>query len=290
MEKQRTLAGTAKLSGIALHTGARAAVRITPAEENSGIVFRRVDLPGAPGVRALASNVVEVQRGTTIASGDARVYTVEHIMSALHALRIDNCTVEMDGMEPPICDGGALPYVELIGEAGICEQSAPAAYFTPKAPVAVVQGGAKVVIIPDPEKLRISCVTSFRGCPFDPQFCEFEVGDADKYREEIAPARTFVDYGDLKMLLSMGLCKGGSLDAAAIIHDGAIICKDKLRFTNEVVRHKILDIIGDLFLVGRRVTGTVVAVKSGHPSHVMLAGKLLSEVVGRSNQGVQSNG
>ena len=278
MEKQRTLAGTAKLSGIALHSGARVAVRITPAEENSGIVFRRVDLAGAPCVRALASNVVEVQRGTTIASGEARVYTVEHIMSALHALRIDNFVVEMDGMEPPICDGSALPFVGLIEEAGILEQTAEAKYFTPKAPVAVVQGGAKIVIIPDAEKLRRSCVTSFRGCPFDPQFCEFEVGDAEKYRSEIAPARTFVDYGDLKMLLSIGLCKGGSLDAAAIIHDGAIICKDKLRFTNEIVRHKILDIIGDLYLIGRRVTGTVIAVKSGHPSHVMLAGKLLAEL------------
>ena len=277
MEKQRTLAGSAKLSGIALHSGARVAIRVEPAEENTGIVFRRVDLPGAPEVRALASNVVEVQRGTTIASGEARVYTVEHIMSALHALRIDNCVVEMDGMEPPICDGGSLPFVEMIQSAGIVEQSAPAVYFTPKAPVAVVQGSAKVVLIPDAEKLRISCVTSFRGCPVDPQFCEFEVGDAEKYRSEVAPARTFVDYGDLKMLLAMGLCKGGSLDAAAIIHDGAIICKEKLRFNNEIVRHKILDIIGDLFLVGCRVRGTVVAVKSGHPSHVMLAGKLLAE-------------
>ena len=277
MEKQRTLAGSARLSGIALHSGARVAVRVEPAAENTGIVFRRIDLPGAPEVRALASNVVEVQRGTTIASGEARVYTVEHIMSALHALRVDNCVVEMDGMEPPICDGGSLPFVEMIQSAGIVEQSAPAVYFTPKAPVAVVQGSAKVVLIPDAEKLRISCVTSFRGCPVDPQFCEFEVGDAEKYRSEVAPARTFVDYGDLKMLLAMGLCKGGSLDAAAIIHDGAIICKDKLRFNNEIVRHKILDIIGDLYLVGCRVRGTVVAVKSGHPSHVALAGKVLAE-------------
>ena len=277
MEKQRTLAGSAKLSGIALHSGARVALRVEPAEENTGIVFRRVDLPGAPEVRALAANVVEVQRGTTIACGEARVYTVEHIMSALHALRVDNCVVEMDGMEPPICDGSALQFVEMIESAGIVEQSAPAVYFTPKAPVAVVQGGARIVIIPDAEKLRVSCVTSYRGCPFDPQFCEFEAGDAAKYRAEVAPARTFVDYGDLKMLLAMGLCKGGSLDAAAIIHDGAIICKDQLRFTNEIVRHKILDIIGDLYLVGCRVRGTVVAVKSGHPSHVTLAGKLQAE-------------
>ena len=288
MEMQRTLAGSARLSGIALHSGARVAVRIEPAEENTGIVFRRVDLPGAPEVRALASNVVEVQRGTTIASGEARVYTVEHIMSALHALRVDNCVVEMDGMEPPICDGGALPFVEMIKSAGIVEQSAPAVYFTPKAPVAVVQGGARVVVIPDAEKLRISCVTSFRGCPFDPQFCEFEAEDPEKYCSEIAPARTFVDYGDLKMLLAMGLCKGGSLDAAAIIHDGAIICRDSLRYQNEVVRHKILDLVGDLYLCGRRVVGKVVAIKPGHPRNVELAGlleKMIAETASKQENG-----
>ena len=277
MENQRTLAGTAKISGIALHSGMRVTVRVRPGEENTGIVFRRIDLPGAPEVRAIASNVVDVQRGTTIASGEARVYTVEHIMSALHAMQVDNCVVEMDGMEPPICDGGSLPFLDMICEAGIAEQSAPAKYFTPAVPVAVIQGSAKVVIIPDPEKLRITCVTSFRGCPFDPQLQEFEFGDAEKYRAEVAPARTFVDYRDLKMLLSVGLCKGGSLDAAAIIHDGAIICKEGLRFSNEIVRHKILDLIGDLYLVGCRITGTVVAVKSGHPTHVALAGKLLAE-------------
>ena len=281
MENQRTLQHDAALTGIALHTGARATLKIRPAEENTGIVFRRVDVPGAPEVRALASNVVEVQRGTTIASGKGVVHTVEHVMSALHAYRIDNCVVEMDGMEPPICDGSALPYAELVESAGVITQNAPARTFTPAAPVAVVHGGTRLVILPDPEKLTISCVTSFKGCPFDPQFRDFTLTEPELYREEIAPGRTFVDYGDLKMLLAMGLVKGGSLDAAAIIHDGAIICKDKLRFTNEIIRHKILDIIGDLYLIGRRISGTVVAVKSGHPTHVALAGKLLAEASAR---------
>ena len=281
MENQRTLRHDAALTGIALHTGARATLKIRPSEENTGIVFRRVDLPGAPEVRPLASNVVDVQRGTTIASGKGVVHTVEHVMSALHAYRIDNCVVEMDGMEPPICDGSALPYAELVESAGIVTQNAPARTFTPAAPVAVVHGGTRLVIIPDPEKLTISCVTSFRGCPFDPQFCDFTLTEPELYRKEIAPGRTFVDYGDLKMLLAMGLVKGGSLDAAAIIHDGAILCKDGLRFSNEIVRHKILDLIGDLYLVGCRVTGTVVAVKSGHPTHVALAGKLLAEASAR---------
>lgn len=277
--KQQTIAGSAFISGIALHTGARATLRLLPGAENTGIVFRRVDLPGRPEVRALASNVVDVQRGTSIGgAGGAVVYTVEHIMSALHACRVDNCVVEMDGMEPPICDGSSLPYYRMIESAGIVEQAAPALSFTPAAPVWAEQGSSKVVLLPDPEKLSISCVTSFKGCPFDPQYQEYTL-DSGSYGTEIAPGRTFVDYADLKQLLAVGLVKGGSLDAAAIIHDGAIICKEKLRFSNEIVRHKILDLIGDLFLAGRRITGRVIAVKPGHPRNVELAGKLLKEIL-----------
>ncbi|MBE6390180.1 MAG: UDP-3-O-[3-hydroxymyristoyl] N-acetylglucosamine deacetylase [Lentisphaerae bacterium] len=275
MEMQQTVAGSAAFSGIALHTGARATVRLHAAPEDSGIVFRRVDLPGKPEVRALASNVVDVQRGTTIASGDAIVYTVEHIMSALHACKIDNCIVEMNGMEPPIADGSSLPFYELIMEAGIVSQNKAAATFTPPAPVAVSGGKTQVVLLPDEEKLSVSCVTSFRNCPFDPQFFQYEL-ERESYAAEIAPGRTFVDYSDLQMLLSMGLCKGGSLDAAAIIHDGAIICKEKLRFDNEIVRHKIMDAIGDLYLAGCRITGKLIAVCPGHPKNVELAGKLLA--------------
>ena len=276
MEMQQTVAGSATISGIALHTGDRAMVRIHPAPENTGIVFRRVDLPGKPEVRALASNVVEVQRGTTIAAKNGGiVYTVEHIMSALHACGIDNCVVEMNGMEPPICDGSSTPFYEMVMEAGIAPQDAPAVIFTPDAPVYVTGGQTSLVLLPDPEKLSVSCVTSFRNCPFDPQFFQYEL-DRESYRREIAPGRTFVDYSDLRMLLSMGLCKGGSLDAAAIIHDGAIICKDRLRFTNEIVRHKIMDAIGDLYLAGCRIRGKLIAVCPGHPKNVELAGKLLA--------------
>ncbi len=274
MKKQQTLGGSASFSGIALHTGARATVRIRPADEGTGIVFRRVDIDGRPEVRALASNVVEVQRGTTIASGKAIVYTVEHIMSALHAHHVDNCIVEMDGMEPPIADGSGLPYFNMVAEAGVVEQSAEAEYFTPPAPVYVSGGKTKLVLIPDPEKLSISCVTSFKGCPIDPQFFEFEL-ETEAYGREIAPGRTFVDFADLKPLLAIGLVKGGSLDAAAIIHDGAIICKEKLRFQNEIVRHKILDIVGDLYLTGKRITGTLIAIRPGHPKNVELAGALM---------------
>jgi len=274
MEKQQTLAKKVRLSGIALHTGIRATLNLLPADENAGIVFRRVDMDGKPEVRAFAGNVVDVQRGTTIASGRAVVYTVEHIMSALHASGIDNCVVEVDGQEPPICDGSSLPFLELIRSAGTVVQSADARFYTVPAPLRVVNGHSQIVIFPDPEKLTISCVTSFKGCPFDPQFMEY-VLDPETYGAEIAPGRTFVDFKDLKMLLAMGLVKGGSLDAAAIIHNGAIICKEKLRFQNEIVRHKILDLIGDLYLTGMRIRGSVIAIRPGHPTNVKTAGEIL---------------
>ncbi len=277
MEKQRTIASEGELSGIALHTGARATLHLRPAPENTGISFCRVDLPGKPVVRGAVANVVDVQRGTTIASGNAAVYTIEHIMSALHANFIDNCIVDMSGPEPPICDGSSLQFFDLIRKCGAVEQDAEAKYFTPAQPLRVVSGGTQIVIFPNPDELKISCVTQFKGCPFDPQFFEFTL-TTDAYYQEIAPGRTFVDYSDLRMLMAAGLCKGGSLDAAAIIHQGAIICKEKLRFNNEIVRHKILDLIGDLYLAGRRIRGNVIAIRPGHPRNVELAGLLAKEI------------
>ncbi len=272
MEKQRTLAGTAAFSGISLHTGARASVCLHPAPEDTGIVFRRVDLPGKPEVRALASFVVDVRRGTTISNGRATVFTVEHIMSALHAHNIDNAYVDMDGMEPPIADGSALPYIDMIARAGVEEQDAEAKIFVCDR-LMHVDGGATQLFLAPSDTLKISCTTSFKGCPFDPQFLSLEI-TPESYDNEIAGGRTFVNYEDLQQLLAMGLVKGGSLDAAAIINDGAIICKDGLRFSNEIVRHKILDIVGDLFLCGRRVRANVVAIKPGHPRNVEMAGQI----------------
>ena len=185
MEKQQTVVNSAVYSGIALHSGARSAVRVQPAPENTGIVFRRVDLPGRPEVRALASNVVDVRRGTTIASGNAVVFTVEHIMSALNAFHIDNCIVEMDGMEPPIGDGSSLPYCRMLREAGVQVQEAEAKVFTPASPLYVEGGHTRLVIVPGPE-LRIACTTSFPGCPIDPQFYEFTATTPDAYETEIA--------------------------------------------------------------------------------------------------------
>lgn len=269
MEKQQTIAKKVSITGIALHTGVRAVLTLNPAPENTGIIFRRIDLPGKPEVRALAANVVDARRGTTIGNDKCAVYTIEHIMSALHVFGVDNCIVDMDGTEPPILDGSALGFFELVKEAGIVQQNAQALYYEVKTPFYVRHEDTHIGIFPG-DKLHIACTASFAGCPFDPQYFSLDV-DRESYEKEIAGARTFVNFSDLRQLIGMGLCKGGSLDAAAILHDGAIICKEELRHQNEIVRHKILDLIGDLYLCGRRVKADVMAIKPGHFFNVKLA-------------------
>lgn len=278
MDKQKTLKESAVYSGIALHTGVRSTLRFLPAGADAGIVFRRVDLPGKPEVAARADKVVDVRRGTTIGEGACVAHTVEHIMASLHALQIDNAVIEMDGPEPPIADGSSLPFWKVLKATGTVELDADAKYFTPSKPLFVDAGVTTLVLLPAEEPgLRISCTTSFKGCPIDPQYLDIVI-NAETFDSDICGARTFVNYSDLGQLIAMGLCKGGSLDNAEIIHDGAIICKDGLRYENEIVRHKILDLVGDLFLCGRRVQGHVIAVKPGHHRNVELAGLIMKEI------------
>jgi len=276
METQNTLGKAVSYSGIALHTGARAHLTMKPAPENAGIVFRRVDMPGAPAVKAVAGNVVDVRRGTTIAEGNARVYTVEHVLAALHAGKIDNAVVEMDGFEPPIADGSAKPYFDMVKEAGAISQNAPAKYISPSEPIIIEERGTQMIFVPSEGPLRITCTIEFGATPLDTQFLSCTLS-AEYFESDIAPARTFVQFKELEQLLAMGLVKGGSLDNAVILHSGAIICTDGQRYSNELVRHKVLDIIGDLFLCGARVGGNLIAVKPGHPTNVMLAQKLVAQ-------------
>lgn len=274
-EMQNTLNGEASLSGIALHSGARTRLRMRPAAPDTGIVFRRVDIPGSPDIRALVTNVVDVRRGTTIATGGAAVLTVEHVLSALHASKVDNALVEMDGAEPPIADGSSLPYLQLIDSVGVVQQDRPAKIWTVKAPLILEERETSLVLLPS-EQLKITCVVAFGASKLDTQY-HSQVIDTDSYRTQIAPCRTFCIFGELKQMLAMGLAKGGSLDNALIMHDGAIICKDSLRHPNELVRHKILDIVGDLFLCGARVKAHVIAVKPGHPSNVQMAKLMIAQ-------------
>jgi UDP-3-O-[3-hydroxymyristoyl] N-acetylglucosamine deacetylase/3-hydroxyacyl-[acyl-carrier-protein] dehydratase len=209
-----------------------------------------------------------VERATTIGEGNAKVQTVEHCISALYGLGIDNAVVEMDANEAPIADGSAAPYVELIDKAGIVEQDAPSRiYEVPETLHVETKGGSLMTVVPD-TKLRISCTqvgNHGRNC----QFLSLEI-TPEIYREAIAPARTFVYYEDIKPLMDKGLIKGGSLENAVVIREENIMSKEPLRFEDEFVRHKILDIIGDIALLGRHVRGHIIAVRAGHGANAEL--------------------
>ena len=271
MDCQNTVKGPVVVSGIALHTGARANLRILPADINTGIVFRRVDMPGTPQVKAHASNVIDVRRATTIASREtgAFVVTVEHVMASLHAI------VEMDGPEPPIADGSAKAYFEGIMAAGIQPQDAPAKYWCAKEPITVKEGNAELYLEPS-DRFEVDCSIAFGGTDLSKQqfYCDVTT---ESFGKELFDSRTFCVYQELAQLIAAGLVKGGSLECAVVMHDGAIISKEGLRHPNEFVRHKMMDLVGDLYLVGARVKAKVTAVKAGHPSHVKLAQTMLAQ-------------
>jgi UDP-3-O-[3-hydroxymyristoyl] N-acetylglucosamine deacetylase/3-hydroxyacyl-[acyl-carrier-protein] dehydratase len=268
-EFQHTLAKAAALSGTSLHTGARVSLKIQPAPADFGIKFKRKDLEDEPTIDATIANVKTVERATTIGEGSMRVHTVEHVLSALSALGVDNAVVEMDANEPPIGDGSALAYVEAIKKAGVVPQETPRLLFHVREPISIeTKTGSLLVLLPDDE-FRISCTqagpdgrfTQFMSTPITPAI----------YEREIAPARTFVYYEDVQPLMEKNLIKGGSLENAIVVRGESVLSKEPLRFPDEFVRHKILDIIGDLALFGRAIRGHVVAVKPGHGANTELA-------------------
>jgi len=279
-EFQHTVAKTASFSGTALHTGDKVTLKLQPAPVDHGIKFKRKDLQDEPTIDAKIENLKTVERATTIGEGSVRVHTVEHILAALLAMGVDNAIVEMDANEPPIGDGSAQPYVDLIKRAGVIAQDEPRQFFNVREPMHVeAKTGALLVLLPD-DKFRISCTQAGPNNRFT-QFLSMEVMPA-VFEREIAPARTFVYYEDVKPLMDKNLIKGGSLENAIVVRGEAVLSKEPLRFGDEFVRHKILDIIGDLALVGRRIRGHVVAVKPGHATNADLARSIAREQTRRS--------
>jgi UDP-3-O-[3-hydroxymyristoyl] N-acetylglucosamine deacetylase / 3-hydroxyacyl-[acyl-carrier-protein] dehydratase len=275
IELQQTLAKSASLAGTSLHTGQAVTLTLQPAEVGSGLRFRRVDLPDMPFIEARVENVQTVERATTLAKGSVKVHTVEHVISALVGMGVDNAIIEMDANEPPIGDGSSLPYVELIRKAGTQAQDQIRKVFEIREPIHLeTKTGSLITIVPD-RKFRISCT---QAGP-DGRFCQFYSTEItpETYAREIAPARTFVHYEDIKPLLDKGLIKGGSLENAVVIRDESIMSKEPLRFPEEFARHKILDLIGDLMLGGKRILGHVIAVKPGHGPNTEMAKKLAGE-------------
>jgi UDP-3-O-[3-hydroxymyristoyl] N-acetylglucosamine deacetylase/3-hydroxyacyl-[acyl-carrier-protein] dehydratase len=273
LEKQRTLASSASLTGSALHTGENVTLTILPAPVGHGFKFQRIDLPDEPIVDAAAAYVKTVERATTLVQGMVKIHTVEHVLSSLTGMGVDNALIQMDANEPPIGDGSASEYIALIKKAGIIEQDAPRRYIDIREPVTIESNGSILVILPD-TKFRVSCTQVGPEGRFT-QFLSTEI-TPEIYEKEIAPARTFVFYEDVKPLMDKGLIKGGSLENAIVARGDSVLSKEPLRFPDEFVRHKILDIVGDLALSGRFIRGHVVAVKPGHGINTEAA-KLLAD-------------
>lgn len=273
--KQRTLAREVSIKGNSLHTGDAVTMTLKPAPVDHGFVFRRVDLNGTPELRPRVDFVTDLVRATTIQVGHAKVQTVEHVLSALSGCGIDNAIIEMDASEPPILDGSAKPFVDLIMQGEPMEQATDREYFTLDAAVSVTKGQSSIIALPS-DDLRISC-TSADDRGIHTQHLSLLI-DPDSYMTQIAAARTFTIYEDIEELLKLGKIKGGSLDCAVVIKGDKIISKEGLRFKDEFVRHKILDIIGDITLLGMPLKAHIIATRPGHAINAELTKALAAKL------------
>lgn len=275
IQNQCTLAKSVSVSGSSLHTGGKVVLTLHPAPAGHGFKFKRSDLADEPVIDADVAHVKTVERATTLVEGSAKVQTVEHVLSALTGMGVDNCLIEMDASEPPIGDGSAKQYVELIKQAGIEDQLVPRKCYEVTEPIHIeTKNGSLMTIVPD-SKFRVSCTNVGPDGRFT-QFYSTEI-TPEIYEKEIAAARTFVFYEDVKPLMDKGLIKGGSLENAVVIRGEQVLSKEPLRFKDEFVRHKVLDIVGDLSLFGRTIKGHIIAVKPGHGPNTELCKALAKQ-------------
>jgi UDP-3-O-[3-hydroxymyristoyl] N-acetylglucosamine deacetylase/3-hydroxyacyl-[acyl-carrier-protein] dehydratase len=279
--KQRTLSRSVTIKGNALHTGEAVTLTLKPAPVDHGVVFKRIDLTGAPEIQPRVDHITDLVRATTIQSGHVKIHTVEHVLSALNGCSVDNVLVEMNASEAPIMDGSARPFVNLIVEGEPVEQDRERDYFTLDAPVSVSRGNSSIVAIPH-DGLKISC-TSADDRGIHTQHLSLSI-DPETYVSQIAPARTFTFYEEIEELLKLGKIRGGSLDCAVVIKGDKVMSKEPLRFKDEFVRHKILDIIGDVSLLGVPLKAHIVATRPGHAINAELT-KVLFERLQEQKKG-----
>lgn len=298
-DKQRTIKQAISLSGVGVHTGNQCRITFKPAKPNSGIRFVRTDLSGHPSVPADIDHVVDISRGTTLQNGDAKVHTVEHVLASFAGLQIDNMVVEMDNNEPPIGDGSAKPYVDKVLEAGIENQDEDKLYLEIDQPMSYSEPERHVDLVVTPsDDLRITFMIDYKNPALGTQYTTLQNLEKE-FVDEFAPARTFCFLSEVEMLREQGLIKGGALDSAIVIYDldsgqpevdrimracgidqpvavgkTGIVDDTPLRFYNEPVRHKTLDLLGDLMLIGVPFKGHVLAARSGHKANVALARKM----------------
>lgn len=294
MQKQNTLAASFSLQGKGLHSGLNIEVSFNPAPENHGYKIKRIDLPEQPVIDAVAENVINTQRGTVIGRKDIQISTIEHAMAALYAMGVDNCLIEVNAPEFPILDGSARHYVEEIQKVGLQEQNAARDYYIVKHKVEVKdeETGASIMLLPD-DHFCVNTLISFNSPVLNNQFAT--MNDVKDFPTEIAASRTFVFVRELEMLLQNNLIKGGDLDNAIVIYDQKVsqealdkladmmnvphqniqelgyINHEPLVFDNEPARHKLLDVIGDIALIGKPIKGRVIATRPGHSINNKLA-------------------
>jgi UDP-3-O-[3-hydroxymyristoyl] N-acetylglucosamine deacetylase/3-hydroxyacyl-[acyl-carrier-protein] dehydratase len=294
MLKQNTLAKSFSMQGKGLHTGLNINITFHPAPDNHGYKIKRVDLPDQPVIDALAENVVNTQRGTVVAKKDAQVSTIEHAMAALYASGIDNCLIEVDAPEFPILDGSSRFFIEEINKAGIVEQTTPKDFYIVKHKIEVVdeQTGSSLIILPD-DKFSINVLISFDSPVLNNQYAT--LNDISEFATEMAASRTFVFVREVEALLNNNLIKGGDLDNAIVIYDKEMpeealkklaeglnipyksirslgyINNEPLVYDNEPARHKLIDVIGDMALIGKPIRGRIIATRPGHKINNQLA-------------------
>jgi UDP-3-O-[3-hydroxymyristoyl] N-acetylglucosamine deacetylase/3-hydroxyacyl-[acyl-carrier-protein] dehydratase len=264
---QQTLRNAVSFSGIGLHSGNRVKMSFLPAPPNAGLRFRRVDLEGKPEVEARVEHVVETNRSTTIGKGNVKIHTTEHVLAAFAGCGVDNAIVELDANEPPIADGSSRAYVEMIEKAGIQPQPEKREPYKVAAPIEIELGESTMAVFPH-DRFKITCTSADRQGRHT-QFYSLEV-TPDTWAKELAHARTFCFFEEIEYLIKNGLIKGGSLENAVVIRDDAILTNEPLRYPEEFVRHKMLDIIGDVTLLGRPMLGHIVAVRPSHAANCEL--------------------
>jgi UDP-3-O-[3-hydroxymyristoyl] N-acetylglucosamine deacetylase/3-hydroxyacyl-[acyl-carrier-protein] dehydratase len=272
---QQTLNRPASFSGIGLHSGNRVNMTILPAPANSGVRFRRVDLEGKPEIEARVENVAETTRSTTLAKGNVKIHTVEHVLAALAGYGIDNAVIELDSNEPPIADGSSREFCKIIQAAGIVPQAEKRETYSPTEPIELESGETVMTLFPD-EGFKITCTSADKQGRFT-QFYSTEV-TPKTWERELSHARTFCFFEEIEHLIKNNLIKGGSLENAVVIRDDAVLTTEPLRYPEEFVRHKMLDIVGDLSLLGCPVRGHLIAVRPSHAANCEMVRQISAQM------------
>lgn len=272
---QQTIAEKVSCTGVGLHGGAPAQLTLYPARANTGVVFVRTDLGAPVEIPARSAEVVSTALATTLGRGDATVATVEHLLAALYGLRIDNIRIEVDGPELPVMDGSAAPFVYLIRSAGIFAQSEPRRVLRVRRKLEVVDGDRRISIEPSRD-FRVSYAVDFEHPAIRRQELRFGPLAADRFERDISAARTFGFLREVRALWDAGFARGGSLDNTVVLDDEKVVNPEGLRWSDEFVRHKVLDLCGDLALVGLPVQGHVRAERGGHQMHQRLVTEILA--------------